>query len=149
MVIGRVARRYIVQQLLKRTKPTIVKHVTAGYGELAGGIAGVAISVSIGDYYGAFTGLPSNRGNGETPSRNPPFGYLEGESPVNGATNRPFNQALRPVQFGNGRRRNSYCAQCRRFCKCRCNKSGKRSPGRKRNQGYLRRNMAKSRKYYR
>ena len=71
MVVVSGAKQYIktriLQQLVKRSKPAIVQHITAGYGELAGGIAGVGISVAIGDYYGAFQGLTSNRGNGNTP----------------------------------------------------------------------------------
>ncbi len=110
MVVRKIGQR-LVQQLVKRSKPAIVRSVTAGYGELAGGIAGVGISIAIGDYYGAFTGITGNRGNGETPSRNPPFGYLEGEK-LNGLTSSTFNKTLLPNQFGNRRRRNTFNRCC-------------------------------------
>ncbi len=93
-----VARRVIVQQLVKRGKSRFVKYVTDEYGQFAGGAAGVAISISVGDYYGAFTGITGNFGNNPPDRRNPPFGYLEGAQTLDGPSNGAFHQALRPTR---------------------------------------------------
>ncbi len=106
LVLGSAIKYAIRQRLATTAKPYIVKHVTAGYGELAGGIAGVGISIAIGDYYGAFTGITGNIGNKPPNGRNPPFGYLERREGLNGPTNGTFNQTYRANINRNGNRRN-------------------------------------------
>ncbi len=109
MVVGsyvkQQVRQKIFQHLVKRGKPVAVKYITAGYGELAGGIAGVGISVAIGDYYGAFQGLSGNNRDGPFNGRNPPFGYFEGEG-INGSPPGAQYQTLRTVAHKPNRIRN-------------------------------------------
>jgi len=139
MVIGRaVAKRYIVQRLAQRYKPGITKYITQEYGQIAGSIAGVAISVGAGDYYGAITGITGKFGNNPPDDRAPPFGYFDQGGGMNGKANGSFSQTLRPIQYPNNRRRrgsrSNYC-KCRKY---RRSKYRKRSRGRKQYKGYLR-----------
>ncbi len=119
MVIRRVIQRYAVQQLVKRAKPGITQYFAREYGQFIGGAAGVALSVSVGDYYGALTGITGNFGNNPPDRRNPPFGYLEGNE-INGQTNYSFHQTLRPTRFTKYNRRSR-----RKPCYCGSGKYGK------------------------
>ncbi len=127
LAVGKIVQRYVVQQLVKRGKSRFVNYVTQEYGQLAGGAAGIALSVSVGDYYGALTGITGNFGNNPPDRRNPPFGYLEGDAPVNGPTNGSFNQALRPVQSGKYYRRSKARFKRRKCCPCKPKRSSQRS----------------------
>ncbi len=106
--------RPIVQQLVKRGKSKFVNYISQEYGQIAGGAAGIALSISVGDYYGAFTGITGNFGNNPPDRRNPPFGYLEGSQGINGSTNGAFHQTLRPTGFKVYNRRSGRSA-----CDCR------------------------------
>ncbi len=117
MVVRRIAQRYIVQRMVKTAKPYIVKHVTQGYGEIAGLAVGVGISIAAGDYYGAFTGASDYLGGKPPNSRNPPFGYYPGEGGVNvGTTSSQFQKTLRPSHIVY-RSKRSY--RKRNYCECR------------------------------
>ncbi len=106
MVAGVGARigTRIVQQLVKSQRGRIKNYLTQEYGQFIGGAAGVAISIGVGDYYGALTGITGNYGNEPPDKRNPPFGYLEGDA-LNGPTNGSFSKTLRPNQFINNNRK--------------------------------------------
>ncbi len=129
--------RPILQRLVKVGKPFATRYITTQYGAIAGQIAGVAISVGIGDYSGAFTGL-ADYYRGRPPARgNPPFGYFDGGEVV-GPPNGPFFETLRsvsyrPNRYGNKRDHKS-CKRCRRKC-CR---PRQRSSSRKYRKSYLR-----------
>ncbi len=107
--------RPIVQRLAQVGKPFIQRYVTKNYGEIAGTAAGIAISLSVGDYYGAFSGITGNSGDEPPGGRNPPFGYYPGEG-VNGKGNGTQYQTYNSVQYSNNRRgrKKRYCA-CRRY----------------------------------
>ena len=122
MVAARVARRFIIQQLVKRGKPAFVKHVSQEYGQIAGSIAGIALSVSVGDYYGAFTGISGKWGNNPPDSRNPPFGYFPGGEDVIGPPNGQFRETLRPGKSYSRIRRGN-----RRYNNCVCQGNSRRS----------------------
>ncbi len=124
MVVGRIAKRYILQQLVKRGKPGFTKYVSQEYGQIAGSIAGIALSVGVGDYYGAITGVTGKFGAGPPDERNPPFGYL-GEG-LNGPPNGAFRKAHSTKVYSNRNRRNRSNIRDSEKCCCVKQKSSYR-----------------------
>ncbi len=112
-------KRRVLQYVVKKSKPTIQRYLTQEYGQFIGGAAGIAISVGIGDYYGAISGITGSSGPGTPKRGDPPFGYFPGEG-LNGKTNSSFNQTLRAAQLSNRRirrrpnRDNDCCCVTRR-----------------------------------
>ncbi len=126
MVVSRVVRRYVVQQLAKKSKPFIQRYVTSQYGEIAGFAVGTAISVGVGDYYGAFTGASDYIGDKPPGGRNPPFGYYPGGT-VNGQTNGTFHKTLRTNQYFTNPRRGKIGHNPCVVCECGKQKRPKRN----------------------
>ncbi len=120
MVIGRVARRYFVQRMATRAKPYIRQYVKREYGEIAGLAAGVAISVGVGDYSGAFRDFGRHLEGRRPNSQNPPFGFFDGTGTdgVNGSGNGAFHQTLLPTNV-NKRYNRKYRGRNTCFCRGR------------------------------
>ncbi len=132
MVITRIAKRYIVQQLAKRFKPGFTKYISQQYGAAAGTAAGIGFSIAAGDYYGALTGITGQPRTDSPYDRDPPIGYydpVQGGNGLNGSTNGSFHKTLRPTGFTKYRRRGN-----RRTCNCR-SYGNKRSYRRRRSRG--------------
>ncbi len=124
MVIGRAATRYVKQRLVTAAKPRITSYISQEYGQIAGAAAGIALSVSVGDYYGALTGISGKFGDSPPDDRAPPFGYLSEGDGLNGPTHGTFHQTLRPTEYRNNRSRDKYKYK---LCKCRKGKRQRRS----------------------
>ncbi len=128
MVIGRLASRYVKQRLVTIAKPRITHYISQEYGQIAGSIAGIALSVSVGDYYGAITGISGKFGNNPPDDRAPPFGYFDGSQAIIGPSFGTQYKALRT--FSNRSNRNR---RCPKHCSCkRCRGIGKKSSFRNR-----------------
>ncbi len=116
----------IRQRLAQVAKPYAVRYITKHYGTMSGQIAGLGISIAVGDYYGAIKGISVPIGDKPFRDRDTPFGYYPGGK-VDGQTNGSFGKALRASQYPNGkykhRKKQQYC-QC--GCK-RCKRPGLRS----------------------
>ncbi len=118
MVAGKVAQRYVVQRLVKAGKPFIQRYVSKHYGEIAGSLAGIAISVSAGDYYGAISGISRGGSNESPPDRNPPFGYYPGDRRLNGKSNGAQYKALLSGNSYKYNNRRNNVAHSRNSCCC-------------------------------
>ncbi len=113
--------RPIINQVLRRQKTRIQSIVTDQYGQIAGGIAGIAISAFAGDYYGAFSGISSGIRDEFPNRRDPPIGYYDptGDGLI-GPSNGSFHQTLQAnnPQYGRNRykkRRNFSFCSCKRY----------------------------------
>ncbi len=131
--------RPIINQILKQQKRRITQYVGQEYGQIAGGIAGIAISAFAGDYYGAISSLSNNIRDGKPNERNPAFGYYEGESTVDGTSNGSLGEALYSTNVGFSQYRFKSKYKYRK-CSCRTNKP-KRGSTRKYHKGRIPRNM--------
>ncbi len=113
--------RPILQRLVTTSKPFVQRYVSKHYGEIAGSLAGIAISISAGDYYGAISGLTNTGSNGPPSDRNPAFGYYQPDSSgggtIGGSSGSTQYQTLRTTKFGNRNRRRKHSVQCCHCCK--------------------------------
>lgn len=118
-MVYKIAQRVITQRLVAGTKPLIQKYITKHYGEIAGSLAGIGLSVFAGDYYGAITGATGSGGNGSPGDRTPPFGYYQGNGGITGKTYYTQYQAHRSIQHKNNRGRNRRKSNNSGCCCCR------------------------------
>ncbi len=137
LAVGRILTRSVGQFLVKRGKQKFVNYISQEYGQLAGGAAGIALSISVGDYYGAFTGISSKFGDSPHDRRNPPFGYIEGDA-VNGTPNYQFHKTYSPIQYRYRNKRRRYNSRVVKCCKRCQQKPSLRSRRRFRRKSYLR-----------
>ncbi len=85
--------RPIVNQILKSQKKRITQYVTQEYGSIAGGIAGIGISATTGDYAGAFTDFYNRIRGGKPDKGTPQFGYYQREEGLDGTPSNIFGVA--------------------------------------------------------